>query len=101
AHIPTSPATGPHAVPDLGLEALAPSETTSSQSGVFDRRALRKIDELERQINQLKAELERSRATADAAARGSTREREFLNLREQIIAKDKELHRTKDELAAA
>lgn len=87
-------------IPDLGLDEIAATETTTDHSGVFDRRSLRKLGELERQIAQLKAELDRARATADASARGANREREFLNLREQIIAKDKDLHRAKDELRA-
>src|SRR5262249_37704963 len=85
--------------PDLGLEEVA-NEARNEQSGVYDRRALRKIGELERQLSQLKTELDRARAAADAAARGGNRERDFLNLREQIIAKDKALHQAKDELAA-
>ena len=40
-------------------------------SGVFDRRALRKLGELERQNAQLKTELDRSRASADASARST------------------------------
>ncbi len=87
-------------VPDLGLDEIAASEGASDSSGVFDRRALRKLGELERQIAQLKTELDRARATADASARGANREREFLNLREQITAKDKDLHRVRDELRA-
>jgi CheY-like chemotaxis protein len=97
-----TPATGHHSssVPDLGLDAIAATETATEHSGVFDRRALRKLGELERQIAQLKTELDRARATADASARGVNREREFLNLREQIIAKDKDLHRAKDDRRA-
>lgn len=74
---------------DLGLDAVA-QRAESEQSGVHDRKAVRKIDELERQITQLKQELERARATADSAAKGG-REAQFLNLREQSLAKDKEL----------
>jgi CheY-like chemotaxis protein len=98
---PQAPATGQISapVPDLGLDEIA-TEATTDHSGVYDRRALRKLGELERQIAQLKTELDRARATADASARGTNREREFLNLREQIIAKDKELHRAKDEVRA-
>jgi len=100
---PGAPASTPHfasAIPDLGLDEIAATETTTDHSGVFDRRALRKLGELERQIAQLKAELDRARATADTSARGANREREFLNLREQIIARDKDLHRAKDDLRA-
>ncbi|HEX2686895.1 MAG TPA: response regulator [Kofleriaceae bacterium] len=94
----TAPSASP--VPDLGLDEIAATEATSDHSGVYDRRALRKMGELERQIAQLKTELDRARATADASARGANREREFLNLREQLIARDKDLQRVKDELRA-
>jgi CheY-like chemotaxis protein len=95
-----APSSSASAVPDLGLDEIAMPQTAAEQSGVYDRRALRKIGELERQITQLKTELDRARATADASARGSNREREFLNLREQIIARDKDLHRVRDDLRA-
>jgi len=98
---PPSLITGPAAtVPDLGLDEIAASGATTDHSGVFDRRALRKLGELERQIAQLKTELDRARATADASARGGGREREFLNLREQITAKDRDLQRVRDEMRA-
>ncbi|TMQ14343.1 MAG: response regulator, partial [Deltaproteobacteria bacterium] len=87
-------------MPDLGLDEIAATETTTDHSGVFDRRALRRIGELERQIAQLKTELDRARATADASARNASREREFLNLREQITAKDRDVQRARDELRA-
>src|SRR5262249_40638451 len=57
----------------------------------------RKIGELERQIAQLKAELDRARA-AESAPRGG-REREFLNLREQLTTRDRELGQLKTDLA--
>ena len=75
--------------PDLGLDDIA-KRAESEQSGVYDRKGLRKIDELERQITQLKTELDRARASADTAAKGG-REAQFLNLREQSLAKDKEI----------
>lgn len=75
--------------PDLGLDDIA-KRAESEQSGVHDRKGLRKIDELERQITQLKTELDRARASADTAAKGG-REAQFLNLREQSLAKDKEI----------
>jgi CheY-like chemotaxis protein len=106
---PPITATGPVPI-DLGLDDLAasdasvgasaPSGTATDHSGAYDRRALRQLGELERQITQLKTELDRARATADASARGAGREREFLNLREQITAKDKDLQRARDELRA-
>src|SRR5262249_2454929 len=87
-------------VPDLGLDEIVRAETPTDHSGVFDRRALRKIGELERQIAQLKTELDPARPTAAASARGTTREREFLNLREQITAKDRDLQRARDDVRA-
>jgi len=81
---------GPHAPVDLGLDAVA-QDADREQSGVYDRKSLRKIGELERQIAQLKNELERARAAAETAAKGGGRENQFLNLREQNLAKDKEL----------
>src|SRR5262249_21157009 len=50
------PGTGPHAAVDLGLDAVA-QDADREQSGVYDRKSLRKIGELERQIAQLKSEL--------------------------------------------
>ena len=81
---------------DLGLDAVA-EDADREQSGVYDRRALRKIHELERQLAQLKAELDRARAAADAAAKGTSRANEFIKLKEQIIAKDQELLRLQQE----
>jgi CheY-like chemotaxis protein len=83
---------------DLGLDEVA-QEAESDQSGVFDRRALRKIGELERQNAQLKSELERARAAA-SEGRGPGREREFRHLREQLIQRESELGRAKQDLAA-
>src|SRR5690606_27980297 len=84
---------GNQPVVDLGLGHVA-ADAEREQSGVHDRKAIRTIDELERQITQLKAELERSRAAADSAAKGG-RESQFLNLREQNLAKEKELKQAK------
>lgn len=86
---------------DLGLDAIAEdAQSEREASGVYDRKGLRKIGELERQIAQLKIELERQRAaTSDAGARGS-REREFINLKQQLIAKDEEAKRARNELEA-
>ncbi len=89
---------GSHPAIDLGLDVVA-EDARSEQSGVYDRRALRKIGELERQIAQLKVELERSRAAQDTAARGG-RESQFLHLRESMLAKDKELKQIKADLVA-
>ena len=96
---------------DLGLEKIAADaqqeqqsggfprvDADRDQSGVYDRRALRKIGELERQIAQLKTELERSRAVADAAAKGGGREQTFLNLREKMMAADNELKKARADL---
>ena len=92
---PVEPATksGSHPAVDLGLDAVA-EEADREQSGIYDRKAIRKIGELERQITQMKTELERARAATDAAAKGG-REAQFLNLREANIAKDKELKQAK------
>jgi hypothetical protein len=53
AHVAAaSPGSGAHPAVDLGLDAVA-SDAESEQSGIYDRRALRKIHELERQLGQL------------------------------------------------
>ncbi|HEX7700517.1 MAG TPA: hypothetical protein VF403_07350, partial [Kofleriaceae bacterium] len=88
---------GSHPAIDLGLDVVA-QDAQSEQSGVYDRRALRKIGELERQISQLKVELERARMAGEAAAKGG-RESQFLHLRESMLAKDKELKQFKSDLA--
>src|SRR3569832_735127 len=88
---------GSHPAIDLGLDVVA-EDARSEQSGVYDRRALRKLGELERQISQLKTELERARAAGDTAAKGG-REAQFLHLRESMLAKDKELKQIKADLA--
>ncbi len=90
---------GSHPAIDLGLDMVA-SDAQSEQSGVYDRKSLRKIGELERQISQLTTELERSRAATETAAKGGGREAQFLNLRESMLAKDKELKQVKSELSA-
>ncbi|HET9992558.1 MAG TPA: hypothetical protein VFQ65_28690, partial [Kofleriaceae bacterium] len=94
---PARGGSGSHPAIDLGLDVVA-EDARSEQSGVYDRRALRKIGELERQIAQLKTELERARTAGDTAAKGG-REAQFLNLRESMLAKDKELKLIKAELA--
>ncbi|HEY5947882.1 MAG TPA: response regulator, partial [Kofleriaceae bacterium] len=96
-HARAKRATGSQASIDLGLDKLA-QDAESEQSGVYDRKSLRKIGELERQIAQLKAELERARADADKAAKGGSRESQFLNLRESNLAKEKELKQAKTSL---
>ena len=83
---------------DLGLDEVA-VRAESEQSGVHDRRSLQRVGELERQLAQLKTELDRARAAATEKA-GSSRAGEFVNLREQITARDRELQKAKDELAA-
>src|SRR5439155_25236130 len=60
-------------VVDLGLDQIAESaDAERDQSGVYDRKALRKIGDLEHQISQLKTELERAKAQVDAAATGGS-----------------------------
>lgn len=86
---------------DFGIDQMVDeAPARSDDSGVYDRRALRKIGELERQIAQLKTELDRARASVDAASRGPNREREFRTLREQMIQRESELGRSKQDLAA-
>ncbi|MEO8549005.1 MAG: hypothetical protein ABI678_03510 [Kofleriaceae bacterium] len=94
---PVRGGSGSHPAIDLGLDVVA-EDARSEQSGVYDRRALRKIGELERQIAQLKNELERARAAGETAAKGG-RESQFLHLRESMLAKDKELKQIKADLA--
>ncbi|MBA3455552.1 MAG: response regulator, partial [Deltaproteobacteria bacterium] len=86
-------------VVDLGLDQIA-QDADRDQSGVHDRRELRKINDLERQLTQLKAELERARATAESTTRTGGREGDFLKLRENLLNQQKELQKAKDELAA-
>jgi hypothetical protein len=81
---------------DLGLDVLAEA-AERDQSGVHDRRQLRQLGELERQVAQLKSELERARHDANAAPAGG-REREFLGLREQLATRDRELREVRDQL---
>jgi len=86
-------------VVDLGLDRIA-EDADRDQSGLHDRRELRKIHELERQITQLKAEVERTRATAESTTRPAGREGEFLKLRENLLNQSKDLQKAKDEIAA-
>src|SRR3569833_3185715 len=88
---------GSHPAIDLGLDVVA-EDARSEQSGVYARRALRKIGELARQISQLKPELERARAAGATAAKGG-REAQFLHLRESMLAKDTEHKQIKADLA--
>jgi hypothetical protein len=96
-HARAKRATGSQASIDLGLDKLA-RDAESEQSGVYDRKSLRKIGELERQVAQLKNELDRARVQADQAAKGQSRESQFLNLREANLAKDKEIKATRAQL---
>ncbi len=102
---PSGPApaqTGPSGVlnvVDLGLDRIA-EEADRDQSGVHDRRELRKINELERQLTQLKAELDRTRATAESTTRTGGREGDFLKLRENLLTHQKDLQKAKEEIAA-
>ena len=86
-------------VVDLGLDRIA-QDADRDQSGLHDRRELRKINELERQLAQLKTELERTRATAESTTRTGGREGEFLKLRENLLTHQKDIQKAKDELAA-
>jgi len=86
-------------VVDLGLDRIA-EDADRDQSGLHDRRELRKIHELERQITQLKAEVERTRASAESTTRPAGREGEFLKLRENLLNQGKDLQKAKDEIAA-
>lgn len=93
------PGSGSHPAVDLGLDAVA-QDADREQSGVYDRKSLRKIGELERQIAQLKNELERARAQAESATKGGGREAQFLNLREANLAKEKEIKQLRTDLDA-
>lgn len=84
----------PFAPVDLGLDQLA-QDAASEQSGAHDRLAVRKIGALELEVARLKAELDR----ASAATALPGREAQFLNLREEMVAKDTELRQAKDTLA--
>lgn len=86
-------------IPDLGLDQLA-QDADREQSGAYDRRALRQIGELERQIAQMKVELDRTRTSAESASRPTSREGEFLKLRENLLNAGKDLTRAKEDLAA-
>ncbi|CAN5384218.1 hypothetical protein BH11MYX1_BH11MYX1_06820 [soil metagenome] len=94
----TSTSEGSHPAIDLGLDAVA-DDARSEQSGVYDRRALRKIGELERQIAQLKTELERAHSAGETATKGGS-ESQFLHLREGMLAKEKDLTQAKTDLDA-
>jgi CheY-like chemotaxis protein len=74
---------------DLGLDEIAARATEEQTSGVHDRRTLQKLHVLERENQRLKSELERSREGSGKTSTGANRD--FLNLREMISAKDKEL----------
>jgi len=91
--------TGSHPAIDLGLEQVE-TEARNEQSGTFDRRSLRQIGELERQIAQLKQELDRARAATETATKGAGREAQFLSLREQVATRDKELKQAKADAQA-
>ena len=88
------PGSGAHPPVDLGLDVLA-QDAEREQSGLYDRRSLRKIGELERQIAQLKNELERARAAAESPDRGTNREHQFIKLRETTLARETELKQVK------
>lgn len=99
---PATPAAGTRVsgvlnVVDLGLDRIA-QDADRDQSGLHDRRELRKINELERQLTQLKAELDRTRA--ESTTRPAGREGEFLKLRENLLTQQKDLQKAKDEIAA-
>ncbi len=85
---------GSRATLDLGLDKLA-NDAESERSGVHDRAALRKIGELESEVVRLRAELDRASSNTDSRGR----ETQFLNLREEMVAKETELRHVQDTLA--
>ncbi len=81
---------------DLGLDEVA-ERADREQSGVFDRRTMQRVADLERENIQLKAELVRARSSTTTSDVGKTPiEREFFALREAMVAKEKELATLRD-----
>lgn len=92
------PALGSGADLDLGLEEVA-SQAEEEKSGAHDRRYQIRVLQLEEEIARLKAQLDDIRR--QPATGGSfSREREFLNLREVINKKEKEILELRENLAA-
>ena len=92
------PAVGSGAELDLGLEEVA-SQAEEEKSGAHDRRFQIRALQLEEEISRLKAQLDDARR--QPATGGSfSREREFLNLREVINKKEKEILELRENLAA-
>lgn len=83
---------------DLGLDEVA-ERADREQSGVFDRRALHRTAELERENHQLRAELSRARGTGGEAAKTPI-EREFFALREAMVTKEREVTTLRETMAS-
>lgn len=83
---------------DLGLEEVA-SQAAEERSGVHDKRYQMRVLQLEEEIARLKAQLDDARR-APASGGSFSREREFLNLREVINKKEKEIIELRETLAA-
>jgi len=84
---------------DLGLEEVA-SQAEEEKSGVHDRRYQVKVLQLEEEIARLKAQLDDARRQPAAGGGAFSRERDFLNLREVINKKEKEILGLRESLAA-
>jgi CheY-like chemotaxis protein len=89
APLETPEPSAPVADLDLGLDQLA-SQAQEEQSDAYERHHHSRTADLEKQIEELRADLEEARRAPTAAAASSfSREREFLNLREVINKKEK------------
>lgn len=94
------PRAGDRSVPDLGLDRVAES-VSQERSGRHQSPTQSRLHELERDNERLRAELEKIRSSSDpGGASAFSREREFLNLREVINRKEKELNELRDEVDA-
>ncbi len=82
---------------DLGLDAIA-ELAEEEQSGIHDRGELNKLRELEAEIERLRGEVDAAKASSGDSE--FSREREFLNLREVINKKEKEILDLRDEIGA-
>jgi CheY-like chemotaxis protein len=86
---PAATPSRPGSAIDLGLDEVAARADEEQHSGVHDRRTLQKVHTLERENQRLRAELDKLRDGSGKVAAGSNRD--FLNLREMLSAKDKEI----------
>lgn len=84
---------------DPGREHVA---ERAPETAAPDPRVQQRLQELERDNERLKAELDKARQASDAGGAGSSysREREFLNLREVINKKEREILDLRDEVGA-